>query len=167
MRLFTAVNFSEKEKKARNAVQDGLHCNVADGRFTSFDNLHLTLVFLGETAPGRVTSVKRCIESIHFNPFTLYFSHIGSFNRSGGSILWLGADPSEELMRIQSELSSLLDRTGFPVEERRFVPHLTLAREVVIRSPLSDTIPQIKADVNKISLMKSERIGGKLIYSEL
>jgi 2'-5' RNA ligase len=61
---------------------------------------------------------------------------------------------------------------GFNIEIREFKPHLTLGREIVVddgfdREMFLKNIPKIDVKINKISLMKSEKINGKLTYTEI
>ena len=52
MRLFIAINFDEETKQSIIAVQRRLR-EWGRGNFSHPENLHLTLAFLGETAPER------------------------------------------------------------------------------------------------------------------
>ena len=57
MRLFTAINFDDNIKDALSAAISELKARGIRGTFTLRENLHLTLVFLGETP--RVSDVRR------------------------------------------------------------------------------------------------------------
>ena len=59
-----------------------------------------------------------------------------------------------------------LERTSFPVEKRPFKPHLTLGRQVVLQGR-PEEFPPVKMEVDRISLMKSERLAGTLTYTEV
>ena len=48
MRLFIAINFSDKTRSRLLALRDELRLHSERGNFTAPENLHLTLVFLGE-----------------------------------------------------------------------------------------------------------------------
>lgn len=58
------------------------------------------------------------------------------------------------------------------MENRRFQPHLTLAREVRVpasfdREAFSSSVSPTEMEVRVVSLMKSERIRGVLTYTEI
>jgi len=48
MRLFIAINFPDEIKATIAKIRDGLKEKAFRGNFSSDENLHLTLVFLGE-----------------------------------------------------------------------------------------------------------------------
>lgn len=174
MRLFIAVNFSNEMKDRLETVIATLKPHAERGNFTGRANLHLTLVFLGEIADDR--PIRQVMDSVQAEPFSLNFHEFGRFRRDGGDILWLGASRSDALLSVYRQLTAALAKTGFVPEKREYTPHLTLGREVVLRGVpdgrIGSLFPEIrkeglKADVGRISLMKSERIAGKLTYTEI
>jgi len=170
MRLFIAVNFSEDIKTNLYTTAMRLKDRARYGNFSRRENLHLTLVFIGET--GKLSDVKAAMDKVAFSPFEIEMSRLGRFKRSGGDIYWVGVEKSDELSRIAGELSDNLRAAGFKIESREFKPHLTLAREVVMEDDFdmrdfSRSIKPMNFKVSRISLMKSERIAGKLTYSEV
>ncbi len=162
MRLFTAIVLSD-------AVKDEIFqlvCNMKQiavrGNFTRRKNLHVTLVFLGEVADP--TPVEQVLDGLEADAFSLSFSGLGRFRRDGGDICWLGVEPSSALQQIYNYLQSrLLPNEAQP---RRYRPHITLGREVILQHEVPDP-RRIAMPVTKISLMKSERIAGRLIYTEI
>lgn len=61
MRIFIALNFDKTAKDEIIAVQDQLKQASVKGNFTTPDNLHLTLVFIGEIDGKRIDAVKQAI----------------------------------------------------------------------------------------------------------
>jgi 2'-5' RNA ligase len=172
MRLFTAIGFSEEVKRRLSDVQRALKEGSIRGNYTLYENLHLTLVFLGEVAQNRVGLIQRAIADSPFTPFALTIKGIGRFRRDGGDIVWAGLEANKNLQELHGRLCERLVTSGFSVEERSFKPHLTLAREVKLRegfalTGLSQATGEISTEVTKISLMKSERLGGKLTYTDI
>ena len=169
MRLFIAINFDEPTRRNICAVQERLRA-AGSGNFTHPENLHLTLAFLGETAPGRVAAVRRAMEQSAPPPLRLLFDRVGRFQRDGGDIWWIGLADNPPLLRLQGALCQNLAAQGFTLEDRRFSPHITLAREVRLTAPPDRRAllgEPFAAEADAISLMLSERIGAKLQYSEL
>ena len=170
MRLFISVNFNETVKRLICACIDCLKDCSARGNFTRSENLHLTLVFIGETS--KVSEVKKAMEMVTAPPFELSLGGIGCFKRNGGNVFWLGVRKSSSLFFLQRQLCSSLQKAGFSPEDREFRPHLTLGREVFLsdgfnRDDFEKRIPPMNLTVSGISLMKSERIRGLLTYTEL
>ena len=169
MRLFIAINFSNETKDKLIAAQRLLKNHALKGNFTRPENLHLTLIFLGETMQSRLGTIKQAIDSIEGKAFELSTTGLGRFRRSGGDIWWVDIDGCPMLTKIYNTLADSLTTSGFVIEKREFKPHLTLAREVSLKN--DENMPQ-KTDlfnitVDRISLMKSERINGTLTYTEI
>ncbi len=167
MRLFIAINFDEKTKSAIGMVRDNLRANSFSGNFTRDENLHLTLVFIGEVDESLVPAIRHAMNSIQAQPFFLKFTATGSFKRENGEIWWLGAENNPMLSELQSTLSKLLAESGFDIEKRKYTPHLTIGRKVKLKNKSDKAINPIEFFVNSFSLMKSENISGTTTYTEL
>ena len=167
MRLFISINFDEKTKENILAVQRRLRA-MGKGRFTSPDNLHLTLAFLGEVAEERIADLEAIMDSVDVPEIQLVFSEIGAF-RNESELWWIGIRQDEKLSQMQSELIAKLKAAGFTPDSKRFKPHITLAREMHIGHVYrSDLLPKnFSCRASHISLMLSHRPDGKLTYTEL
>jgi 2'-5' RNA ligase len=166
VRLFIAVNFSESTHKALITLRDGLRKKSQKGRFTLDDNIHLTLVFLGECDVKQTNAAITAMNDIVFAPFLIEINRIGCFQRNGGGLWWAGVKESKPLLHMQQKLEDKLRIAGFSIEKRRFSPHITLGRQIVtdekdcILTPFGES-------VTKINLMESKRVGGKLTYESI
>ena len=169
MRLFIAINFDNQTKQKMVAVQDHIRY-IGQGNFTRPENIHLTLAFLGEIEPNRIATITEAMEQTSIHPLTLTFDHIGCFKRSGGDIFWLGISNNKALLSMQKELCNHLSIADFTLENRPFSPHITLIRQARLCHQLNQKkllpIP-FSTYTNRISLMLSERINGKLRYTEI
>lgn len=108
-------------------------------------NLHLTLAFLGEIGDEAVESAGAAVRDAAGGRrgWTLRWSGAGAFpGPSRPRVLWIGADGGDALVDAHRALTAALAASGLPVEDRRYRPHLTLAR--VRRPALS---PQRRAEV--------------------
>jgi 2'-5' RNA ligase len=139
------------------ALLAGLSREVAlesGGRPTVPNHIHLTLAFVGEQPAIRVASLRRLAGVVRARAFVLALDKIGGFQRAG--IAWLGSStPQSELLALHRDLTAALRSRGFPVDERPYAPHLTLARRstTVIDRPLSQPI---RWRVTSLTLMASE-----------
>ncbi|HOJ10181.1 MAG TPA: RNA 2',3'-cyclic phosphodiesterase [Clostridiales bacterium] len=172
MRLFIAINFSDDIKKRLYNVIQSLQAQSMQGRMTKQENLHLTLVFLGEVETGRINKVKEVMNSIQKNKFTLSLTDFGYFKKPDGSIYWIGVEKNHVLTQTYNQLCDGLSKSGFKIEQREYRPHITLGRGIILkdnfdREQFVRAIPTMNMAVEKISLMKSEQIRGQLIYTEI
>ena len=167
MRLFIAINFTEDTKEKMLDVQRRLR-EKGRGRFTSPENLHLTLAFLGEVPEERIQDIKSVMDSLSVPEMTLKFSKCGCFRRDS-ELWWIGVEENKDLSKLQKDLVRKLKESGFSPDDKRFRPHITLAREMHIGSVRSEELipAPIMADVSAISLMLSHRVNGKLTYTEI
>lgn len=162
MRLFAALQLSEDMKSALADTAAEL-AKLGKGRFTRTENLHLTLAFIGET-PASDAAVE-ALGGLDAACFEMTLSGAGHFE----NLLWAGIAPNPALESLAAKTFSLLREAGFALEEREFIPHITLVRDY---KPFEGEIPQFAPaetcmTVTHVSLMKSEQIGGKLTYTEI
>jgi 2'-5' RNA ligase len=136
VRLFTAVELDDATRGAVTARQRVIATALRaagdrDLRLTPPEQLHLTLVFIGnvdEASARRVEDV--LVPSIAISPFTLELGACGMFPSSGRPrVLWLGVSRgSEELAELHRTVSGRLDQVGVQQEDRTYHPHLTIGR---------------------------------------
>jgi 2'-5' RNA ligase len=163
MRIFIAIRFTEAFKEPIFDAQDALRDNGVRGNFTLPENLHLTLAFIGET--DRVDDIKAAVKAVNFEPFEIKTGKLGCFN-GRSKIVWLGLNGEKNLKTIAADLRKNLDERGIGYDQGRFQPHITLVRQPS-DMPLDIDIESASMTVKEISVMKSERISGKLVYTEL
>lgn len=160
MRLFIAIHFSSEIKSVLLSAVDELKGQTVSGNFTSPENLHLTLAFIGES--DNISAIRGAIDRCAAAPFEMAVSGSGRF----GSIYWVGIEHNPKLKALAESLQDELRRSGFDIENREFKPHITLGRQVEASSPVSLNVKRTSMTISRISLMKSERIRGKLTYTE-
>lgn len=170
LRLFYAVEVPEDIREAIDAAASSLQRLAADARWTPPSGWHLTLAFLGWVDPGRVTDVEAaCSAAVEgVEPFRLALD--GSAGTFGGKVLWAGIEPSQPLVELAGRLRDELDARDFPVEQRPFRAHLTLARatrtgrlprniEAEYRGPRSEWL------VERVALMRSRLLRSGARYT--
>lgn len=170
MRLFIAILLDQAVKDGVLSISEQLRAHSLRGNFTGRENLHLTLAFLGETPGDRLPALKTAMEAAAGEPFVLRFHQPGFFRRREGNLYWLGILENPALSALEARLRRALTEAGFPTEDKPFRPHLTLGRTVVLEEgyPLPSAAGKIPDQpVSSISLMKSERIAGRLTYTRL
>lgn len=171
-RLFIAVPVDESVRVALKAAQSELRARLPDGavRCTPPEQIHLTLVFLGDTPSGRVPELIALLTPIcaRFEPFDLCARGVGFFPERGlPRVIWAGiTDPAHRLTEIQAAIARAAAGFGEHQEDQKFSAHLTLGR--VRKLPRSESrLPMVLAQesagrefgrwpVTKINLMRSE-----------
>lgn len=172
MRLFIAIGFSEKNRQLLYEMTQKLRSRAVLGNTTKKENLHLTLVFIGEVPNSVYKKTCAVMDVMRSDAFELTFDRFGRFSQQDGALYWLGAQKNPALLSLQNELVQALKKNQIPVDEKSFKPHITLGRRMEMEEEFSETafeqeIVPVKQYVNSISLMKSERVNGKLVYTEV
>jgi len=104
-------------------------------RWVRPENLHVTVRFFGDLTKSMIEGLKRAAtNSAKLSPsFIASMTGPGVFpHRKPPKVLWMGLEPEAGFQLVKGNLEKELVRAGFEPEERRFHPHLTLAR---IKSP--------------------------------
>ena len=161
MRLFIAIRFSREILDSLLRAQEQLRRSGARGNFSAPENLHLTLAFIGESSD--TVTLRRVIDRAAGEAFPLAVSGMGRF----GDLWWAGVEKNPALELLAERLRSGCRAAGFRIDEKPFRAHVTLARELRSDVPPRVNLPRTEMTVTRVSLMKSERIGGKLTYTEV
>jgi 2'-5' RNA ligase len=185
MRLFIAANFDGELTGRILEIQEILRALAVKGNFSRRENLHLTLVFLGETGADLVPAIRDIIAALPSpGPFTLNFSRAACFRHSGKELWYIGAAPDsrgmERLLALRASLVQGLeglaasassrppaDGEGLSFDRRPFNAHITLGRELKLNRELAPFSVQIEAPIRRISLMQSEHRDRRTVYTEL
>ena len=142
-RTFIAVELDDTIRDRLVSLQESLARVVTDVKWVERENLHVTLLFLGEVDDRELPKVCRIVqdELTEHAPFSLSVEHLGCFgNARRPRTLWVGVgDGAEELVAIHDALEIPMQDLGYRREERRFQPHITLGRVKGDRA--SDELP--------------------------
>jgi len=130
-RIFIAlkVNAGETLLKMISTLKSGLSRDLI--KWTSHDNIHITLAFLGDTDEKMIMPIssmlnKQCTGS---GKFELIIKGSGVFrNMNDPRIIWTGIEPSEKLIHLNEVIMNGLQGLNIKMEDRLFNPHLTIGR---------------------------------------
>ena len=182
MRLFIAANLSEEFKDLLSTKTAILKTQINDNlRWVKRDNYHITLNFLGETVPELVPGIKKTILEItnNWQQIPLSFKGVAAFpHLDAPRTIFIALDQGiVELNRLQQNLAVQLLDLGFDYGLQPYRPHLTIARcsrnskTNVVASKLKSLTDldffDLKTEINKISLIKSELSPKGPIYQEI
>ena len=124
-RLFVAVDLPEEQREHL----DDLCAELPEARWTPFDQLHLTLAFIGEVDGNKALDAGEALGDVVVPPFELVLRGVGHFPPRGEPrIVWAGFAPSEPLAALQRGVVRTLKAAGCEIEKRKFHPHVTLGR---------------------------------------
>ena len=171
IRLFVALELPEavRERLA------GLGGGVPGARWTEPENLHLTVRFIGEVENGLLPDIDAALGSVSAPAFDLVLDGVGQFGSGSRSrVLWAGVERNDALVHLNQKVESALVRAGLPREERRFSPHVTLAR---LRDAPQERVGRFIQDrglfragpirVEHFTLFESRPGGGGPVYDPL
>ncbi len=172
LRLFVAITPPEEIRDRLVDLEGGL----PGARWTDFDNLHLTLRFIGEVGEGEAADIDAALAEVSAPAFDLTLDGIGTFG-TGRNVraLWAGVERCEALAHLQAKIESAVARSGQPPETRRFTPHVTIAR--LNRDAHPDRLGRYLADhglfragpfrVDHFTLYRSHLGKGAAVYEPL
>jgi 2'-5' RNA ligase len=92
------------------------------------ENLHLTLVFLGDCPDPALEAAHDGFSALRERRFTLALQGLGLFGKDKPHTAWAGIAPSAPLMHLQAKVEIIARRAGCPLDTRKFTPHVTLGR---------------------------------------
>lgn len=168
MRIFYAITLSDKTKMKMAHYRDELCKYTTKGRFTSTENFHLTLEFIGEVKQSDLPMYEEILDHLYVDNLNMTIDHIGLFKKKKGDVLWLGLKKNPELTRLQNNLKMLLETYEVSVEARKYHPHITLGRQVNLSITASDYVfPPMELEAKSIALMISHRVNDKLLYEPI
>jgi 2'-5' RNA ligase len=131
-RTFLALDLEEATLDRMEIARRGLDAPGAGARWVARENLHLTLLFLGDVADEVLPQV--CDLSAgaagFVKPFEYEVRGLLAVPPAGAlRMIWAGVeDPSGHLAELQAHLAAAMAGLGLREEERGFRPHITLAR---------------------------------------
>jgi 2'-5' RNA ligase len=147
-------------------------------KWTSIDNIHITLAFLGDTQESMVNEIsimlaERCMG---YGKFSLTLKGCGLFrNFSDPRIIWTGIEPSDRLAELNETIMNGLKMLNIKMEDRPYNPHLTLGRIKLLKNKdvlkslfdsFKNTVLQI-VPVTEIILYESILLQSGPVYNPL
>lgn len=130
-RLFIGLDFGENVtepiQRAIRKMKTTFDQREIAAKWSQLQDLHITLVFIGERPDEDVDKIKGDVEKLvtHHKAFDLKLSGMGAFpDAQSARVLWLGVQKRQELLDLQSELEgALLSTSG-----EDYIPHVTVAK---------------------------------------
>jgi len=173
MRLFIAIEMPEEIKEYLIQIQSKIGNDLAKIKWVNKEQMHLTLKFLGEVEPNGMGKVKKEIEKIKFEPFSVHLDSIGVFpSEDYIRVIWTGLNPEEKILELQKEIDGKLKKLFN--REKNFKAHITLGRIKFVDDKVKfmDMLKKFvvkskKIDVDNFKLIKSTLTRHGPVYEEV
>jgi 2'-5' RNA ligase len=132
LRAFIAVELPPEIRAALAGEQARLKKLGANVGWVAPDNIHITLLFLGDMFGAQVAPLAAALDAVaaHHAPFELAVAGLGWFGPPRSPrVVWAGVlDPQHRLAALQKEIEEQARLLDLRTEARPFHPHLTLGR---------------------------------------
>jgi len=176
----TIYNYDDLEKPAKldkliELVKDFKDKNL---KWVKSGQIHLTLKFIGYTPPDLVEKINEILSEVvkRHEWIELLVKGTGCFPvPSRPRVLWLGITGKiNRLNNFVSDINVSLEKLGFPIEEKEFIPHITIGRVSYppkstpdISTFLQTKYNSIPMSITRVRLICSELFPNGPIYSIL
>lgn len=166
MRTFIGIDLPEYIKENLKEVIDRLK-KIKEAKPVKYENLHITLKFLGEVEEKDIDKIKEKLEKsiLNFESFDVDIKGIGFFpSEKKVRVLWVGAQDEGYLKKLNEKIEQAMDEFGFE-KEKNFVSHVTVARFKSI--PNLNFIKEIYEKYNNFLFGRFRVISFQLFESKL
>lgn len=126
MRLFTAIDVPTALRTRLSSLQEEA---TIDARWTSPDQFHVTLRFIGEVDETQADRFQEVLSEIDVAPVTCSPYGLDVLpSRRAPRVLMLGLDRTDSILELYEAVSGTLESEGLDPEGRRYRPHVTIGR---------------------------------------
>ena len=140
MRTFVAVEITDQGilDSIKN-IQSKLNIQAKP---VELQNMHFTLLFLGEISDEMAQRVQNELKTIQFDSFDINFEGIGAFPKPKfARVIWIGVkNGAEQLVELAKKVEEKLSPLGFQ-SDKEFKPHMTIFR---IKNKIDDITDELK-----------------------
>lgn len=138
-------------------------------------NMHFTLMFLGEVTDATAQSIQNQLKTVEFEPFDISFEGVGAFPKFNfPRVIWVGTDKEggTKLVSLAKQIEEKLAPLGFR-SDKPFRPHATIFR---VKNRVGDITDELSRysdakfgvqRVSEIKFKKSTLTTNGPIYSDL
>lgn len=132
MRFFIALEIPKENLAQFKSIQDNLNKLIPQAKLTDLNKIHLTLAFIGEQPDNLKERLNQVIKDAAkgISSFEVTPAYIDGFpNIHNPFVLWVGVKGDiDKVLLIREGVKDGLESLHLPVDERRFTPHITIAK---------------------------------------
>jgi RNA 2',3'-cyclic 3'-phosphodiesterase len=164
-RVFFALWPDEDERAAMAAWQPPLQ-QLCGGRLTPADQLHNTLVFLGNVEFGHLEALQLAAQEVSGAAFQLNFDTARYWGHN--HIVYAApATVPKNLTQLVGDLEQRLQHHRFKFDQRSYKPHITLLRHAQWSDSPLPTMPRVLWKIRDFALVQSISDGQGVRYEVL
>lgn len=178
LRTFISITLPKEVVMVQKMLKTTIVGKNENLKWVNPGGIHLTLKFLGATPPNAIDDISRVLEKVveKHNGMEFAITGTGCFpSPDRPRVLWLGVDGDiTQLQSFVNDIDKKLESLGFPIEEKEFKPHITIARVSYppkstpdITQFLNVGYEPISFNINRIRLMSSELLPEGAVHSIL
>ena len=167
-RLFIGIPLSDELAQTLAACRNFVH--HPELAWVSTQNLHITLLFMGDIAVEEIDKIKENLASlVTFPDFCLRFKEVQVISRRGQTnMIWAGFEESLAFTSLATQIAQIV---GIPSDYPP-LPHVTLARvkrnkKVKVNKNAFQPINHLKLAVKKFNLYESNLTPQGSVYTVL
>jgi 2'-5' RNA ligase len=123
-RLFVGLEVPDVVASRLSMLRGGL----PGARWIDSSDYHVTLRFIGDIDRRLANSIDEELSELYHEPIRIRLTGLGVFGGDKPHTLYAGIEASRPLVGLQADSERCLRRLGLPPEQRKFIPHVTLAR---------------------------------------
>jgi 2'-5' RNA ligase len=123
-RLFTGLELPLEVTQQLASLRGGL----SGARWIDDENYHITLRFIGDIDHATARDIYLDLWRVKRPPVKISFGELSFFGGDRPHSLIVKVQPTPELIELQMDHERIMRRIGLPAEQRKFTPHVTLAR---------------------------------------
>lgn len=172
MRTFVAVEIVDQG--ILNSIKN-LQSNLRiEAKPVELQNMHFTLLFLGEISEDMTQRVQNELKTIQFDSFDIGFEGVGAFPKPKfPRVVWIGIkNGAEELVELAKSVEKKLSPLGFK-SDKEFKPHITIFRIKNKIGDITDDLAKYSTEkfgsqkISEIKFKKSSLTPNGPVYSDL
>ena len=178
-KIFIGFKVPRKIIDTISMVKSTLNKEANCFNWSSGNNLHLTLLFIGLENSSNIDKISSISKNIFYNfsDFNITIDGTGMFSmKNKNQILWLGVKEGEEILeKINYELKTVIEKDLNMNLDSRFIPHITIARKkkkyfenkIDVNDFMNSVYFPIVFQVNFFTLFESIIINDKVYYKRI
>jgi len=129
MRIFIGIDLDPEVRARISRFLEGVESFASEARWVRPESLHVTLKFIGEQTPEQVEAVAERLRKVEGSAFEIRFAGYGYFpTPKAARVFWIGIQAGPQLADLAANIDVAVAELGIPREDRRYSPHMTLAR---------------------------------------
>jgi len=171
MRLFIGI---KPDNTIRGKIKAYGARLTTKGKLASLDNIHQTLVFLGNHEPAGVFRFIQIMDKVcrDYTPYVQELGPADSFRRKNKAMFYVGVNPlASPVCALQKSLMAWIIDADIDIDNSAYIPHITVGRGLdyddIMEEVKGTKVPSGAFLTRGITLFHSTRVDDVLTYVPL